>query len=202
MFLSQALVAILIYKKWIWKILASILWATFLILGITVTPYCSLLYATAMASIFVGLGFCISNYLLPKMKEKSNKLLDIAIILGVVVHIVCLILNVILLRNKLDFSAASFGVLPIYILGALGGSIFFIGIVSRIKKMVVLEYIGKNSLVYYALHYEVLAIVSFVASKLVNMDLLITVIVFILTLVLTTAVVWIYNKLNIGKLFK
>ncbi len=202
LFLSQALVAILIYEKWIWKIIASIVWFTFLILGIFVSPYCSLLYATAMASIFVGLGFYISNYLLPKIKEKSNIPLVASIILGGGVHISCLLLNEFILKNTLDFSAASFGLFPIYLLGALGGSIFFIAIISRIKKMVLLEYIGKNSLVYYALHYEVLAIVSFVASTLIDIDLLITAMTFILTLVLTTVVVRSYNKLNIGKLFK
>lgn len=202
LFLSQALISIFIYEKFLYKVLIGIMWLAYIVLGVCFTPYFSLLYATAIASVFVWLGFYISNYFLPKVKEKYSKLLAVVTLLGGVLHIACFIVNVFLLGNILDFSVGSFGNFLIYILGALGGSIFCIGITNRIKRFFMLEYIGKNSMVYYALHYEVLAVVSFLVKKFVNADYLTTISSFIFTLVITTIIVWVYNKFNIDKLFK
>lgn len=203
LFLSQILVAIFIYKNIIYKIMISAVWIVFLVLGIFITPYCSLLYAVAIASIFVGLGFFISNYLYAKIKIESKFLLRLLIVfICLLVHVSCLILNVYVFNNNLDFSSASYGILPIYLLGAFAGSMFFIGLNIMVKKFILLEYVGKNSMVYYALHYEVLAIVDFIVVKFINVDWLMSTIIFISTISLTTAVVFIYNKLKIGKLFK
>ena len=202
LFLSQTLVALFVYKKKFWKLFIGMILGIFFVLGILVTSYCSLLYATAVASIFVGLGFYISNEFLPKVQKRIETLLVWLFFIVGGLHIGLLTLNLYLTNTILDFSAASFGILPIYMLCALCGSLFFIGVISRIKKAPSLEYIGKNSLVYYALHYEVLAVTSFVIVKFISQEFLTAVVSFILTLALTTVVVWIYNKLNVGKLFK
>lgn len=201
LFLSQILIAVVVYGKGLGKVIAILAWTIFLMLGIFVKNYCSLLYATALASVFVGFGFYISNYFVPKLKSRKVGLQIMTAVIGGFTHISCLILNVVILKNTLDFSAASFGIVPIYMLGGLGGSVFFIGIVSILKDIPPLEYVGKNSLVYYALHYEILAIVGFVVFKFIGDSLLMEIIIFVLTLVLTTVVVWIYNKLKIEKLF-
>ena len=200
LFFAQILVALIIYGKLILKIVAGIVWCTFLILGICISPYCSLLYATAVASIFVGIGFYISNYILSKLKKGRFPMWAMAV--GAAMNVGSLLLNECLFKTVLEFSAASFGVLPIYILGAIGGSIFFISITSRLKSVKPLEYIGKNSLIYYALHYEVLAVVGYIIETFLSGDLLITISSFILTLLFTTVLVWGYNKLNIGKFFR
>lgn len=202
LFLAQVIVAVWVYEKRIFKIAATVVFLAFFALGILVRPYCSLLYAAAIAALFVGIGFYIPHYVLPNIQKKAKGMLLGAVLLGGALHGVCWLLNAVVLGHVLDFSAASFGILSIYLLGALGGSFFLVGTTSRFKRMRLLEYIGKNSLVYYGLHYEVLAGVGFFVSKLVKGDFLIAIMTFVVSLILTTVVVWLYNRLNIGKLFR
>ena len=202
LFLSQVLIAMIINEKIICKIIACIVWLIFFVLGVFFTPYCSLLYATSIASIFVGFGYFVNTYLLHKLLQKSKKIVVLLVIFCVVIYAICLNVNVFLLKNTLDFSSASFGILALYVVGGLCGSIFLIGLLSKVKSFAPIEYIGRNSLVYYALHYEVLAVIGYICSKIINAHTLFVVIVFIFTVVITTLVVLIYNKLNIGKLFK
>ncbi len=111
-------------------------------------------------------------------------------------------LNGSIFNNLLDFSAGSFGVIRIYLLGAISASFLLIGLSYKMKSFKALEYMGKNSLVFYALHYEVLAIVSFMLMKFIKTDLIATIFTFVITLFATTLVVMFYNKLKIGKLFR
>ena len=203
LFLAQSLVAIFIYGNNIMKIISGAVWALFFALGICIQPYCSLLYATAIACLFVFSGFIIRNYLFPKYKQSSQKHLQkwIVIIAGIL-YLACLIINVFLLKNTLDFSAGSFGELLLYLLGGLCGSLLVVRVASLMGNHTVLEYVGKNSLVYYALHYEVVAVVTFLAQKLITVVWVSQIVGFGATVLVTSIVVWLYNKAKIGKLFQ
>ena len=201
LFLAQVLLGLFVYSKRNGKILAVIIYLSFLVSGIIIKPYCSLLYATAIATVFVGVGFYLSNYLSASVNNTKHSLI-LPLTIGLVVHIGTFALNVVVLGNNLDFSAASFGILPLYILGALSAVLVVIVLTSQIKKLQPIEYIGKNSLVYYALHYEVLALVTFVVEKVTSIGIISTIVSFVATCLLTTIIVAIYNKIAVGNLFK
>lgn len=54
----------------------------------------------------------------------------------------------------------SLGVLPIYILSGLFGTIFLCSIAFFISKSKILESIGKDSMYYYGLHYEFIGVIE------------------------------------------
>lgn len=201
LFLAQVLLGLFVYSKRNGKILAVIIFLSFLVSGMIIKPYCSLLYATAVATIFVGAGFYLSNYLSASVNNTKHSLI-LPLTIGIVVHIGTFVLNVVVLGHSLDFSASSFGILPLYVLGALSAVLVLVILTSQIKKLKAIEYVGKNSLVYYALHYEVLALVSFVIEKVTSIGIISTIVSFVATCLLTTIIVAIYNKIGIGKLFK
>lgn len=202
LFFSQIIVALIIYDKIFLRVIGVIIWMFCLVLGILIEPYCSLLYAVSIASIFVFIGFIIPNYILINKKIESNLLNIMLIIISLVINIICFIINVYYFKNNLDFSAGLFGILPIYLIGATSGSFFLILLFSKIKSLKPLEFIGKNSLAYYALHYIVLAVISFIVEKIININYIVIPLSFITVLVITTLIVMLYNKLNIGKIFR
>ncbi len=69
LFLSQILVALFVYKNTFYKIIIGIICIIFAVLGLTVKPYCSLLIAIAVASIFIVIGYYFSNYFAEKIKQ-------------------------------------------------------------------------------------------------------------------------------------
>lgn len=202
LFFSQIIIAVIIYNKKILRLIGIFVWFLFLVLGIIVELYCSLLYAISIASIFVFFGFIIQNYVLIKIDNNANLWYVLSLVICLILNIVCFIVNVYCFNKTLDFSAGSFGILPVYLIGAISGSLFFILLFRKIKSFKPLEYIGKNSLVYYALHYVVLAVVGFLIERVIDINSVVSIISFAATSVITTLVVVIYNKLNVGKIFK
>lgn len=201
LFFSQIIVSLIVYDRRFLRLSGIIIWLICLVLGILIEPYCSLLYAISIASIFVFLGFIIHNFILEKLNSKSKLNYVLSILISLVLNIVCFIVNVYYFNNNLDFSAGLFGVLPIYLVGALSGSLFLILSFSKMQSFKSLEYVGKNSLVYYALHYIVLSVVGFITEKIFSISYLINIFNFVMVLSLTSIVVMLYNKLGIGKIF-
>lgn len=80
------------------------------------------------------------------------------------------------------------GVWPLYILSGLTGTFFIICISIQLEKMKILAKIGKDSLLYYGLHFEVLGVID----KVVNIG--------IFQMAITVFILWwiilVYNKIK------
>ena len=62
--------------------------------------------------------------------------------------------------GSVDMSSLTLGLWPLYLLSGIAGSLFTISLSQLIKHQGFLSSIGKNSLYYYGLHYEILGIIS------------------------------------------
>lgn len=72
--------------------------------------------------------------------------------------------NYYLSNVRFDLSSMTLGIWPLYILSGLSGALFIICVSMQLENKKLLSNIGKDSLLYYGLHYEVLGIVD----KIVN----------------------------------
>lgn len=104
--------------------------------------------------------------------------------------------NYYLSNVRFDLSSMTLGVWPLYILSGLSGTLFIICVSMQLENKKLLSNVGKDSLMYYGLHYEVLGIVD----KIVNIGCI--------QAVITLSVLWWvirgYKKLKnyIGKFVK
>ncbi len=162
----------------------------YLIIGLYVSN-ASLLICSAFAAIFMLIGFLLKQLLNAKPINKIQHI--IIALVSALLYFVMFYINVIFLKNTLDYSSADFGNIIFFFFGAVFGTVVLCYISFLLVKLKVLTFIGKNSLTYYLIHFFFISIISFA----VHNDL----IVMILTIAFTTVSVWIYNKLGIDKLF-
>ncbi len=108
-------------------------------------------------------------------------------------HGICVILNSKYLDNNVDFSSANFGNITVFIFGAISGTVAWCCI-AKVIPIKALEFVGKNSLTYYGIHFFFISIISFATQN--------SVVIAIGTFFATTVTVIIYNKLGVNKLFK
>lgn len=93
------------------------------------------------------------------------------------------------LNRTVEFSSGQFGCIPVFIISSITGSLLLIGISIAIKQSTLLEFIGKNSLWYYGLHYLVLSVVGFVTGKIIQYQIVAESLTFIFTLLGTSTLV-------------
>lgn len=129
-----------------------------------------------------------------KVKGKLEKIklynIQIAIVMSIF-FIIFVGMNYYITRVRFDLSSMTIGVWPLYILSGLAGTFFIICISIQLEKMKILAEIGKDSLLYYGLHFEVLGIVD----KVINVG--------IFQMVITIFILWwvilLYNKIKANK---
>ncbi len=185
LFLANFAVSLMVYLCGWKKLFGLVLALLYGLLG-SILEHGSLLSGSAMAIVFVTLGYLARKY----------RLGTISAVVGVVcliLHSIGVLVNVGYLENTLDYSAASFGNPFLFILGGVAGTVAWCKIAQIWKSAAPLQFVGKNSLTYYGIHYFLVSTVGFFSDN--------ALIVMVGTLVGTTIVTLIYNKIGINKLF-
>ncbi|MFR2894377.1 MAG: hypothetical protein ACLTCL_08635 [Mediterraneibacter gnavus] len=147
---------------------------------------------TGIASILSILPFAVLWLLCGvKAKGKLDKIklysTQIIIVMGIL-FVIFVGMNYRISHVRFDLSSMTMGVWPLYILSGLAGTFFTICISIQLEKMKILAKIGKDSLLYYGLHFEVLGVID----KVVNIG--------IFQMVITIFILWwiilVYNKIK------
>lgn len=154
---------------------------------------CILFYEiTGVTSILSILPFAVL-WLLCGVKVKGKldtiKLYSTQIIIIMsILFIVFVGMNYSISHVRFDLSSMTIGVRSLYILSGLTGSFVIICISMQLEKMKILAKIGKDSLLYYGLHFEVLGVID----KVVKLGVFQTVI----TIFVLWWVILVYNKIK------
>ena len=191
LFLAEILFILLLSNKKSIKILTVLLEIAIFIVGILFLPYTSLVLAVAFATLFIAFGYVCKSF-------NNIKVLDsfLAFIIAIVIHLACFIINTIILENHIDFSSGAINIVLLWLPGVLTGIIAYSYLLKKICKFSPLEYVGKNSLYFYCFHYIVLSLVTFVVDKVTSIEIIKTIICFVMVTAITMLVVVIYNYLK------
>ena len=190
LFIAELLAITILSNKKNISILAVIFEMVCIVIGWAFLPYTSLVLAFSYATAFILLGYIFKN----RFADKPITSLLIFTI-ATIIHIAMFIVNSIVLGNGIEFSSGFIRNEALWLVGAVTGIIAYCYICKKISSFSPLEYIGKNSLYFYCLHYFVLAIVGIVTEKAFSSEIVNTLITFILTTIVTTIVVVTYNFL-------
>lgn len=150
---------------------------------------------TGIASILSILPFAVLWLLCGvKAKGKLDKIklysTQIIIVMGILL-IIFVGMNYRISHVRFDLSSMTMGVWPLYILSGLAGTFFIICISIKLEKIKILVKIGKDSLLYYGLHFEVLGIVD----KVVNVGIF----QMVITIIILWWIILLYNKIKDNK---
>lgn len=115
----------------------------------------SIISILPIAVLYIGIGK-IAQMKLNVLNNKGIALGSVSLI----AFLVCVYWNSRVTDYIFDLSSMSLGVLPIYILSGLFGTIFLCSIAFFISKSKILESIGKDSMYYYGLHYEFIGVIE------------------------------------------
>lgn len=154
-------------KAWNYKKPLSILLASgIIILCLLInkmTDTISVISLLPITTFYLLLGYLIATKAaIPKLKKLSN----IYIYIVTCVFFLSLYANYYYTPYAYDYSSFSFGILPLYIIHSVAGSFIIFFIAIKLKNIKVLQNIGKDSIYYYGLHYEVLPVLKEILSKL------------------------------------
>lgn len=147
---------------------------------------------TGVASILSILPFAVLWLLCGvKVKGKLDTIklysTQIVIVMGIL-FIIFVGMNYRISHVRFDLSSMTIGVWPLYVLNGLTGAFVIICISMQLEKMKILAKIGKDSLLYYGLHFEVLGVID----KVVKLGVFQTVI----TIFVLWWVILVYNKIK------
>lgn len=149
----------------------------------------SVITITPISICFFALGLlCKSKQvIIDKMKSVWIGATLLLLYLGLIA------LHFFLTKNRImfDFSSMQFGIAPLFFLHALAGIGFVISLSQLFPTSRILHFFGRNSIYFYGLHYITLSICSNLLSRFGN-----EIIVYVCTVLLTTAVVSIYNLIK------
>lgn len=123
------------------------------------TKTISIITIVPVAVLWLICGIYVKN----KIKIIYAYRIKVAIIAGVF-FVIFTGANYYLSNVRFDLSSMTLGVWPLYILSGLSGALFIICVSMQLENKKLLSNVGKDSLLYYGLHYEVLGIVD----KIVN----------------------------------
>lgn len=149
-----------------------------------ITKSVSILTILPLAVFWLVCGVFTKN----KIENIKKYNIQLAIVMGVL-FCVFVGLNYYTTHLHFDLSSMALGVWPLYVLSGLTGSFFIVSISIRLEGIKILSKLGKDSLLYYGLHYEVLGIID----KIVNNGIFQT----IITLFILWWVIFLYKKVKI-----
>ena len=135
-----------------------------LLIGIVFSVCIGIFLTTGIASIIsilpIGIFYMLCGYIsrtkIASMKSKSI----VCGLISLCVYLIVVICNYQFGAKSVDMSSMNFGILPLYIISGMAGAILIIAVSQTISKDYVFNRIGKNSLYYYGLHYEVLGVTN------------------------------------------
>lgn len=111
-----------------------------------ILPYCLDIVGICMLFIYIG-------YFIKQRKFEIKKERNLYMINFFIVSICTCILNYIKTGYNVDIYTYKIGRYLLFMIFAISGSIAFTMLFKKIRKARILEYIGKNSLLYFILHY-------------------------------------------------
>lgn len=119
------------------------------------TNVVSIIDIVPIAVLYLGIGKIIQDRL--EQVEDNHTCLAI---LSVMLFFICVFYNYQFTGSVFDLSSMNLGIWPLYILSGGFGTAFICTISMGISRCKLLENIGKNSMYYYGLHYEVIGVVE------------------------------------------
>ena len=150
-----------------------------------------------MALIFLKIGNTITKY---KVIDRIGKLDNIEYIL---VSLILILTNVFMgpkVNGYVNLCDAIYGNYINYFVASITGSLFFILLAYKINNNKILNFIGKNTLVIFAIHSMFIALTKFIIEKLpisIEMDnIYINILRAIIILIMTIPFVYIYNHIK------
>lgn len=121
----------------------------------------SVITLTPLAVVFMIIGMYLKNF-----NFKAEKKIIFAIIC--ILYIVSLGLNAVFFQKVPDMSSMNLGNPLLYIIHSVSGSWIIFEVAKKLEKVTFLSNIGKKSLYYYGLHYEVIGFLGAVIFKREN----------------------------------
>lgn len=106
-----------------------------------------------IAVLYIGIG----KYMQIRIKNFETRHFFISIISGILFW-VCVFLNYKFSLYSFDMSSMNLGIWPLYILSGIFGAFFISALAMFVSKIEFLKMIGRDSLYYYGLHYEIIGI--------------------------------------------
>lgn len=160
LFLAEIILYLLL---WIYRItkkyFISILCYTFLCIICwqlhKLTNVVSIIDIAPIAVLYLGIGEIIQA----RLKQVEDNHVCIAI-LSVILFSICVVCNYQFAGSVFDLSSMNLGIWPIYILSGVFGTALICTISIGISRCKLLEDIGKDSMYYYGLHYEMIGVVE------------------------------------------
>lgn len=124
------------------------------ILGFAYIKFIGIILPWSIEAAFISVGFLGVGYII---KEEKNRWFDrinnkLFILISIVINLFATVMHYMIMGRAVDLFDLSVGVYPLYYIAAFAGIFASIGIFSWIKGLNLLSYVGKNSLIYYALH--------------------------------------------------
>ncbi len=120
------------------------------------TNIVSIIDILPIAVLYLGVG----KHMQKRMRDFEERHLFIGINSGVL-FLISVFLNYKLSSHSFDMSSMNLGIWPLYILSGIFGSFLIVALsMSSVSKLKLLKTIGRDSINYYGLHYEVIGIVE------------------------------------------
>ena len=120
-----------------------------------ITNVTSVLSILPIALIFLLVGIEIrKNY---NQIEKNKRMICIS---SFITFLLVVIINYIVTESMIDLSSMTLGSWPLYIVSGLAGTIFICSFAMIIQNVGVFSVIGRDSVYYYGLHYEIISVVE------------------------------------------
>lgn len=168
---------------------------SYIYIGLVFVLCLVLYFETSTVSVITLLPFsCLFIIIGTQLKKCINWIQNrkLWVLIGsAVLFLLSFIINVKLSSLSFDFSSMTMGIIPLYIVCCIFGSLVLFCVSMFIEKSKIFNVIGKNSIYYYGFHYEILAVLKEVIPyKMIQPFATIVILIPIVAIYL-----WIKNKL-------
>lgn len=113
----------------------------------------SIISILPFATAFLCLGRCLSG-----INRKVIEYKMVIFITSLVIFISAVAVNFVCFTQSVDLSSMNLGCVPLYIISSVAGTILVYLFAVAIPKNRILQFLGKDSMYYYGLHYEVVGV--------------------------------------------
>lgn len=128
--------------------------------GLCISTYIVSGKASVLSTLPIAVAFLLLGF---SFKELMSKIQQWAIIVSIIagsLFLICVALNWFVCKQTVDLSSMSLGFWPFYLLSNFWGTIAVCAIAMNISKCKFFQGLGRDSLYYYGLHYEVMGIIE------------------------------------------
>ena len=124
------------------------------------TAIVSIMDILPIAVLYLGIG----KYVQKKINLFEERHLLIGVISGIL-FLACVFLNYKFSAHSFDMSSLNLGIWPLYILSGIFGAFLISALSMYMSKIEILKKIGRDSISYYGLHYEIIGVMDKVFSN-------------------------------------